>query len=853
MRFAKFIMRHRLLTLLFILGSTSYLLSEMLGVRVRTSFDELLPHKHPYIKLHKDVRDKFAGANVVTMSLEAKEGSIFNPITLEKIRYITDQLDLIPGINHYQVESIAHIKIRTIRTTIEGMVRGEPLLPLEIPTSKEELEQIRRDCYINDTVYGRLVSYDGKAALISGAFHEHMLNYPVIFQRLRQIKRDVEDENHILYITGPPMLYGWIYYHYIYNRGFFWGLSSLTVLGITLLVLFSLLILYFRRLVGVIVPMTGAFVSAIWGIGFAGIVGYDFDPLILIVHLLVTARCISHSVQMTERFLEAYETTGDKKASATIAMADLFIPGSISVVTDAMGIYVVSVASIPIMHRLAFFNTFWGMSIILSVLILTPIMISYLPAPRKRERHIVKPVERYLHFMGNLSTGTKSRYVITGVAIVIFAFTFWHSRYITIGDTRPGSPLLWPEHSYNVSSRAINEKFSGTNHLYIIFSGDKDDSIKEPLVLSTMDRFGRYLRQSPSAGGDFSIATMARSINKMFHYEDPVWGMIPGTAAQAGGFFFQYEVGSPIPRVLSSYMDPHAREANLAIYYKDTKRETIDDAIRRTEEFAGAHPLKFERVMEGKKEKVEVNYNIAAGLIGILDATNEEIEWSSLWNDILVFSMVFFCVFVSYLSPIASLLIIAPLGLATLMARSYMVFANIGMNINTLPVAAIGVGVGVDYAVYIIDRMKREYVACGRDLDAAIRKAISTTGMAVTFTAAALVGGIVFWYPLSPIRFQCEMALLLALILTANAVFAITLVPSLFSLIKPGYALEEAKKGLGQRMLIAAGFCLLLMGTISFFAYLTGHRNMDAEFFTIMGGLTIVQVIFGVGIQAVET
>lgn len=841
MRFAQLVMKHRILTLILILASTGFLLMNMLKVTIRTSFDELLPQKHPYIELHKMVREKFAGANVVTMSLEVKEGDIFNPATLEKIKYLTEQLDLVPGINHYQVESIAHIKVRNIRTTLEGMVRSLPLLPDEVPTEKGALDQIKRDCYTNETVYGRLVSTDGKAAMIYGAFHEHMLNYPIIFQRLRQMRRDVQDENHVLYISGQPMLYGWVYYHYIYNIGLLWGLSSLTVLGITFTILFALLIFYFRRVVGVIVPMTGAIISAIWGIGFAGIAGYDFDPLILIVHLLVTARCISHSVQMTERYLEEYEETGDRVRSATQSMANLFVPGSISVVTDAMGIYVVSIASIPIMHRLAFFNTFWGASIIFSVLILTPILLSYLPAPRKRERYVVKPMERYLHFMGGLATGRTSRWVILGISGITLVLTLIYSQGLIIGDTRPGSPLLWPEHDYNLSSIKINERFAGTNHLYIIFSGEKDDAIKNPNILSTMDRFGQYMRETPTAGGDFSIATMAKTINKMYHYEDPVWGMIPATAADAGGFFFQYEIGAPIPRILSSYMDPQAREANLAIYYKDTKVDTINDAIHRAETFIKENPL------DG------VHYRMAAGLIGILYATNEEIAWSNNWNDIMVFSMVFYCVFVSYFSFIASFLIVLPLGLATLICLSYMVFADIGMNINTLPVAAIGVGVGVDYAIYIVDRIKKEFFACGEDMDAAIRKSISTTGMAVSFTASCLVGGIIFWYPLSAIRFQCEMAVLLSLLMAVNALAAVTLVPSLFSIIRPKFALASERLSRVTKMAGAGGFAIILMGGIALYGLWTGHRNIDREFFAILGGLTGVMVLFGLSIQNVET
>jgi uncharacterized protein len=846
MRFAQLVMRHRILTMLLILGATTYLFINMVHISVRTSFDELLPYKNPYIKLHKEIRDKFGGANLVTLSIEVKEGNIFNPETLKKVRYLNDQLDLIPGINHYQVESVAHIRVRTIQITADGMVKFVPLIPDVIPDNPAGLAQIQRDCYVNDAVYGRLVSVDGKAALFTAGFLEQSLNYPVIFEHLQRLRHELEDDNTRIYITGPPMLYGWIYYLYKHSFGVFGASSTLVCFSITIVVFFLLLIAYFRRMVGVVAPMIGAGISAIWGIGFAGIAGYDFDPLILIVHLLVTARAISHSVQMTERFLEEYEETGDKKYSATKAMGDLFIPGMISVVTDAMGIYVVSLASIPILHRLAFFNTFWGMSIIFSVLILTPIIISFLPAPRKRERYIFKPVARYLQVMAWLSTGKASRWVVVGTAAILLIGSWNYSKKLTFGDTRPGSPLLWNDHDFNVSANAINERFAGVNHLYLIFSGNRPDIIKEPYVLRTMDKMGRYLVEVPSAGGAVSIADMAKSINKMYHYEDPKWGMIPSSAQNAGGFFFMYENGSPIPQVLSAYMDVKAEEANLAVFYKDTKRTTIDEAMERTQKFIEDNPIK------------DVAYRIAAGLIGVLKATNDEIEWAHNWNTIMVFSMVFYCVFASYFSPIASLLIMAPLGLATIICLCYMVFANIGMNINTLPVSAIGVGIGVDYAVYIVDRMKREYKKVGGDMDAALKKAITTTGMAVTFTVACLVGGIIFWYPLSSIRFQSEMAILLAIVMFLNGLSAVTLVPSLFSIIKPKFALEEGERhpllqSRWFRMAVSIALAIGGMGAILLYGLSTGSHNIDREFVMIMAGLTAVMVVYGIFVQNVET
>lgn len=764
LRFAQWVIKHRLLTLLLILLTTLFFSYQLLKLSLYPKFEDLLPTNHPFIKVHQEVKDKFGGANLVTIALAVKDGDIFNPLTLSKIKYLTEQMDLLPGVNHYQVDSLAHIKTRNVRTTLTGMVYSELLLPDKIPQTPIELARLRVQCFSNEAVYGRLISFDGKAALITAGFFEDRIDYGDLFDRLKELKKRVEDKNTRLYITGQPMLYGWINHYY---------LQTLFILIITILALVSLLTLYFRRLVGIVSPLVGAVVSSIWGLGFAGMMDYNFDPLTLIVPLIITARCISHSVQVTERFLEEYEISGDKETSAIQAMSELFLPGIVGVITDAAGVLIIAVASIPVMQKLAFFCAFWAVSIIVSVLILTPLLISLLPPPRRRARYTVKPIASYLKYMAAFSTDRRGSWLIMVISIVVLGLSLAISPNLIIGDNRPGSPLLYPDSEYNEASAWINQNFIGENQLYIILSGNHPFIMKEPRVLSIMEKFKAHLLKNPSAGGGISIATLVKVLNKTWHYDDPKWAMIPNTLSEVGGFLFLYENGSPVPRVLSSYIDMEAKEAQITIYYKNTRPETIKEAINQAQDFIKSYSSN------------EISFKLAGGIIGVLAGVNEMIAKSNRWNLILVLAMVFLCIFISYSSVTATLLIMAPLVMATLTCTAYMVLANIGMNINTLPVTALGIGVGVDYAVYLMDRVRREYKKSGRDLTTAIRKAVTTSGMAVTFTAACLIGSIIFWYFLSSIRFQAEMAILLSLMMFINALAAVSLVPSLLFLIRP--------------------------------------------------------------------
>ncbi|MBI2875844.1 MAG: MMPL family transporter, partial [Candidatus Tectomicrobia bacterium] len=667
-------------------------------------------------------------------------------------------------VNHNQIESIAHLRTRTLKITPEGLIRSIPLLPTKIPQSPEVLARIREECFSNDTVYGRLVSYDGKGALVTAAFLEQRVDYGKLFDDLQRLERELEDENTEIYITGQPMLYGWIAHYYA---------QTLLIFAITLTILLSLLVVYFRRLVGVVVPLAGAVVSTIWGLGFTGMLGYNFDPLTLVIPLLITARCISHGVQLTERYLEEYEVRGNKEESVVAAMGELFLPGMIGIITDAGGIFVIAVAAIPIMRKLAFFCSFWAMSISFSVMLLGPILLSYLPAPRKRECYKIRLLQAYLGGMGRMSTGRLSRWAIMGGALILLAASLGLFPHLVIGDNSPGSPLLYRDHDYNVSAAEINRRFAGTNHFSIIFSGDRPQVIKEPRVLSRMEELQDHLLDDPKAGGARSLAILTRSLEMVWHYFDPKWEYIPETQKDAGNLLFIYEVAAPVPRILSSYMDYQARESIVTLYYKDTQSDTIQRVLQKTQEFIASHPIQG------------IQYKLAGGEIGVLAAINEMIKTANDRTLYLVLGMVFLCVFLSYYSLSITLLIMAPLLLATLICVAYMVLKGIGMNVNTLPVTGIGIGVGVDYAVYIVDRMRQEYHRGGGDIDGAIQRAIATTGMAVSFTAACLVGVIIFWYLLSDIRFQGEMAILLSLLMALNGLMAVTLVPAVFSLLRP--------------------------------------------------------------------
>jgi len=167
-KLAHWMLDHRIITIMMVLIPSIILAWALPTIEVYSRFADLLPAQHEYIKNYNRMKQTFGGANVVTMSLEVtgEDADIFTADTLEKIKHLTEEVDIIQGVNHYQVASIAHPKIRRIRTTAGGLIKSEPVLPRDIPTDPEDLKKLREESFNNDIVYGTYISTDGKAALI---------------------------------------------------------------------------------------------------------------------------------------------------------------------------------------------------------------------------------------------------------------------------------------------------------------------------------------------------------------------------------------------------------------------------------------------------------------------------------------------------------------------------------------------------------------------------------------------------------------------------------------------------------------------------------------------------------------
>lgn len=737
-------------------------------LRIYTDFADLLPKDHGYIQVYNRIKDSFGGANAIVMAVQVDQGSIFNNETLKLVHEATQGIDSLPSVNHNQVSSLTHRASRKVFLSADGSFVSEPFYePSKPELSAAELEQLRAAVVANPTVYGLLVSPDLKAALIKAQLNESGLDHHATFAALTELRAALERPGHTIHVTGNPVLTGWVY-TYLHQ--------IVAILAWTVALLALLLVVYFRRLYGIALPLLGIALSSIWGLGFMAAMGINLEPLSLPIPFLIAARATSHGVQLVARYYEELERTHHGAQAARNALEALFRPGSLAIVVDALGIALMVLGSAPFNHKLGLAAGFWAMSVIFTVHFMVPLALTILPQPRRTENkngNVRQFLGRAMAATGGTDGGARSILVL---ALIGALGGCWFVAQVQTGESEPGSPLLARTHDYNRSTKAINALFPGSEELHVVIRTQEKGGIKRPEVLAAIERFQAQMFADPELGGTKALPGVVRVVNRLTHNDDPRWMQIPGSADEVGGLLFAYMASSPVPGALREYISPDENEASIVFFYKDQRAATIDRVIKLAEEGI----RKIEAEMPG------VRIELGGGIIGVTAAANQALHRDHMIIIPAVMITAFLLVMVYYQSLHAGWLMVLPMLFATVMTYAYMGAAHIGISVNTVPVIAVGVGVGIDYAVYFMDRI-REEMASTRSIHQAVVNAVATTGQAVSFTAMTLIAGVVMWIFLSDLRFQSDAAVLLSFMLIVNAIAAMLIVPAWCVVFRPHF------------------------------------------------------------------
>ena len=779
-----FVMRFRVFSLIVLLGITAVFGYGIMKMDYYTEFMELFPHRHMYVKIHKEFMQYFGGANVASLMLEVKEGDIWNKETLDKIVRIQEAVELIPGVNPYRIFSLASPRVLITQEIAGGFSTGR--LMRDVPANEGEMFDLKAKVFTNPA-FGIYVSTDQKALRLEATFIEGRLDYRALFKGFMDIRAKEEDANHKVYLAGEPVLYGWIYHH---ER------DMAVIFGVSIFILVALLWFFCGRQPAWWMPLVSALLSSIWGLGMSGFLGYQFDPLIIVVPFLLTARAMSHGVQWMNRFGHEFRRTGDVREAAHVTGVQLFNPCIIGVVTDACGVLIVALIPIVILQHLSILGFFWGMSVIFTVSLFTPVFVSFLPL--KVERYAENPHWTFLtNMMGgmakfSITTHGKWILILSGIGILVLGILGFTG--VPIGDANPGSPVVWPDSDYNKSVAAINNRFLGIERMYVQVHGNSEaaNAIFYPEAMRAMDKLVDILVKEGNVAQGTSASDFIRGNNRLMHGNDPKWDVIPLTMEEVLMLISIYQMGAA-PEDMDQFFTPTFSDANVNLYLRDHKGSTLKGVIHGIKDWI---KLPENRILAPSIEDNTimvrgVEFIPAGGLGGILAAAIELIEKANNWLIAGILGFTFLCCAVVYRSLFAGFIFVLSLVLANFMSFAYMAWKQIGLNINTVPVVSLGVGLGVDYGLYIVSRIK-ELIVAGATWEKGIIDGVSSTGRAVFYQAVMMSGSVFFWW-FSPLRFQAEMGFLLAILMMVNMFVGVLLLPALIHMFKPKFIARDIK------------------------------------------------------------
>ena len=729
-----------------------------LRLRVDASFNQTLPLDHDYIRTFVKHQRDFGGANRVLVALMAKQGDIFTPQFFAQLKQVTDEVTFLPAVDRVQVQSLFTPNVRYLEVVEDGLAGGN-VIPADFAPSPEGFAKVRENI-VKSGRLGQLVANDFTGAIVSAQLLEidprtgAKIDYARVSATLEAIRTRVERDTQgatRVHIIGFAKIIGDV------SDG---ARGVLVLFGVSILVTALLVWHYAGRWKLAAAPVVCSLVAVIWQLGGLTWLGYGIDTFSILVPFLVFAIGVSHGVQKICTFRnEVFKGLAGAEAAKS-AFMQLIAPGIVALLTDTVGFITMLVIKIPVIQELAITASLGVSVIVITNFFLLPLLLSYLHLPpsyaawvaerrAKSDRHW----ERLVDFMK-----PKPSIAIMLGCFALGGWAFWKSHEVRIGDTQEGVPELHPDSRYNRDSHVITTKFSiGVDVLSVIVETGPNGCVDHEVV-SLMDEFEGHIRAVPGVQSVISLPERAKLLNSGFSEGSLKWRILPRNPQALA------QVVSPI-ETATGLLNSDGSAMPILIFLADHKAETLTAVTEATKAFAAAHP------------SPKAKFLLASGNAGVMAATNEVVAAAEKPILLWVFGAVIALCLITFRDVRAALCIVLPLAIVSYLAYALMVYLGIGLKTSTLPVVALGVGIGVDYGIYIFARLMTALDA-GEYFEDAMFVALKEAGAAVVFTGLTLAIGVSTWV-FSNLKFQADMGLLLTFMFLVNMVGAIVLLPAM--------------------------------------------------------------------------
>lgn len=753
----RLIFNNRAAVLLFMLLATLVLAWQATQLRVAASFENMIPTKHEYIQNFLKNRAELSGlGNVVRITVETKEGTIFTPEYLETLKQVTDKAFFIPGVNRPEMMSLWTANVRWATVTEEG-IEGGQVIPAEYDGSEESIDQVRQNVELSGQI-GRLVGNDFKSTIVYLPLMEinpetnERLDYKEFSTRIEKEIRDEFNSDTIqIRVTGFAKIVG----------DLIEGATQVVMFfGVAVLITLVLLFLYSRSIRSTVATLICSVIAVVWQLGLINSLGMGLDPYSMLVPFLVFAIAVSHGVQIVNAIAHKQGDGHGRLQAARLAFRGLYIAGLTALISDGFGFATLMIIDIPVIRDLAIAASVGVATIILTNLVMLPLIMSYIgvdDSAIKRLQASEGGENRMWHVLANFAK-PKQATAALAVALGLLVVGLWGNANVQIGDLDKGAPELRPDSRYNLDNAYVTENYSTSTDVFVVMVETTTDGCIKYNALAAVDLFQWHIEQVPGVQSSVSLADRTKFMISAYSEGDIKWMTLNRNQLVLNGTISGMNLSDGLFSSDCSFMP-------IIVFLEDHKADTLKRVAAAAQEFID------------NTDTGEAVFTLAAGNAGIEAATNEVVERAQVEMLIWVYGVVALLVLIAFRSIRTVICIIAPLALTSLLCSALMVVLGIGVKVATLPVIALGVGIGVDYGIYIYGKLE-EYLKEGMPLADAYFETLRSTGKAVVFTGLTLGIGVATW-AFSPIKFQADMGLLLTFMFLWNMVGAVVFLPAL--------------------------------------------------------------------------
>ncbi len=775
----RLIFKNRMLVCILFFVATVFLSWKMIaGLRVDASFTKMIPLNHPFIQNMLANMDGGNSGNTIRIAVENKNGDIFDADYMEALKDLNDEIFFLPGVDRSKLKSLWTPSVRWTEVTEEGFAGG-PVIPSTYNGDEKSMEDLRRNILRSGQV-GQIVSNDFRSSILTAPLFDFnpetgkTLDYQVLSDELEKIRDKYDERGVSLKIVGIAKVFG----------DLFSGVQAIVLFFIVAIFITAfMLFIYSRCLRSTFVPLLTSLIAVVWQIGLLATFGYGLDLYSVLVPFLIFAIGVSHGVQIINSVGVEAANGADKLSAARRAFRSLYIPGMVALASDGIGFLTLLIIEIQVIQDLAVTASIGVAAIILTNLVLLPVLMSYAGASPKSVARIKAKQAETGGIWALLSNFAHPKVVPVSVVIAVFGFGFglYMSQDLKVGDLDPGAPEFHPDSRYNLDNNFITANYSTSSDQFVVMVTTGAEQCSTHTVMEAMDRYMWNMENIDGVQQAISLVTVSKQVVKGLNEGNIKWQtlsrnpyVLNSSVSSAGGLF-----------------NADCSLAPVVLYLDDHKAETLERVVAATEAFAA------------ENNSDDVTFLMATGNAGIEAATNQVIGKAQTEMLIWVYLVVSVLCWLTFRSLRAVFCIIIPLGLTSVLCQALMAYLGIGVKVATLPVIALGVGIGVDYGIYIYSRLE-SLLKQGMPLQEAYHKTLQITGKAVTFTGMTLAIGVGTWI-FSPLKFQADMGILLTFMFIWNMIGAIWLLPALARFfIKPSTEEAPSKKSEAETRLTTA-------------------------------------------------